>query len=276
MRRIAIVGTGKLARALARSYTRSIVAIAGRDRGRTRAVAALCGAASIPLDELASHPHDILWIATADSAIADVVAHAATIALDWSSRTVVHSSGSMSVDVLQPLAACGATALALHPNVSLRGDEPIPPRTLWGATPEDAASLSSARALLAELDARVVAVPGDRRALYHAAASTASNFSVTLFAAAELLYRRVGFDDAVARELVAAFMQTSIVRAERDGTESTITGPIVRGDHAVVDAQRDAVAASAAELARLFEELARVTERLFVPTDGRARDEGDV
>ena len=101
-------------------------------------------------------------------------------------------------------------------------------------------------------------VAPEDRAAYHAAASIASNFVVTLEAAAERLAATAGVDRAALAPLVRAAVDTW---AEL-GPERALTGPIARGDEATVARQREAVLERTPELAPLFDALVDATRAL--------------
>lgn len=264
MRRIAVVGTGRLATSLVRTFGERIVAVAGRDAARIASLAALVpGARALSIDAIADVELDVLWLATSESALHQCVAEIAAARPSWSGVVVVHSSGAYGIEPVAPFAARGARCLALHPNASLRGDERVPAATIWGATPNDAESIETAHDILGIDADRVIGIVEEHRALYHAAASTAANFSVTLFAMAELLYERAGVGHATAIELVAGFMRTSVARA-RDGARATITGPLARGESDVVTAQEEAIRRYAPELEELFAALVAATRALIL------------
>jgi predicted short-subunit dehydrogenase-like oxidoreductase (DUF2520 family) len=90
----------------------------------------------------------------------------------------------------------------------------------------------------------------------------ASNFLVTLQAAAERLALAAGLEPSEARQLLAPLVRRSVDNWAELGPEAALTGPIVRGDERTVEAQRQAVAAVAPELLDLFDELARQTRAL--------------
>ena len=88
----------------------------------------------------------------------------------------------------------------------------------------------------------------DRRAAYHAAASTASNFLVTLEAAAERLAGGAGLPPDQARTLLAPLVRSTVENWAELGPERALTGPVARGDEETVTSQRAAVADTAPEL----------------------------
>jgi predicted short-subunit dehydrogenase-like oxidoreductase (DUF2520 family) len=105
---------------------------------------------------------------------------------------------------------------------------------------------------------RPMRVAPEDRAAYHAAASIASNFLVTLEAAAERLAGTAGVDRAALAPLVRAAVDTWVEL----GGERALTGPIVRGDEATVERQRAALLERTPELAPLFDALADATRTL--------------
>jgi len=108
---------------------------------------------------------------------------------------------------------------------------------------------------------RAVEIADRDRAAYHAAASVASNFLVTLETAAE----RIGSTTGAGRELLAPLVRATVENWAAQGPAGALTGPIARGDEATVQRQRDAVAARAPDLLPLFDALADATRRLARP-----------
>jgi predicted short-subunit dehydrogenase-like oxidoreductase (DUF2520 family) len=118
-----------------------------------------------------------------------------------------------------------------------------------GAT--DAARAFAER-LAADLGMTPIEVPDADRAAYHAAASIASNFLVTLQAAAEQL---LGHD----REVLVPLVRATVENWAAQGPERALTGPIARGDEVTVQRQRQAIAERAPELLAMFDALADAT-----------------
>ncbi|MEA2350601.1 MAG: hypothetical protein QOG86_1542, partial [Thermoleophilaceae bacterium] len=130
---------------------------------------------------------------------------------------------------------------------------------IGGAT---APALELARRLALDLGMHPVAIEDDDRAAYHAAASIASNFLVTLEAAAETVARGAGIEPEDARRLLGPLVQRTVENWIQMGPEAALTGPVVRGDEATVEAQRAAVADTAPDLLPLFDELVERTRAL--------------
>ena len=190
---------------------------------------------------------------------AEIAAAAACVA---AGPLVGHCSGATGLDVL-----AGHRAFSLHPLMTVTAD--TAPSAFAGAgaavagsTPE---ALGFARDLATALGMRAIEVADEDRAAYHAAASIASNFLVTLEAAAE---RVLGPER---RELLVPLVRATVENWARLGPEQALTGPIARGDELTVARQRQAVAERAPDLAELFEVLAAETRKLAGTGDDEER-----
>jgi predicted short-subunit dehydrogenase-like oxidoreductase (DUF2520 family) len=165
---------------------------------------------------------------------------------------VGHCSGATGLAPLAP-----HEAFSLHPLMTVPRD--AAPGVLTGAgcavdgtTPR---ALAVAEALAAAVGLAPARVAEADRAAYHAAASIASNFLVTLAGAAERLAASAGVDRALLAPLVRAAVDNW---AERGAAEA-LTGPIARGDEETVARQREAVRERAPDLLALFDALADAT-----------------
>jgi predicted short-subunit dehydrogenase-like oxidoreductase (DUF2520 family) len=164
-------------------------------------------------------------------------------------RLVGHVSGATTLAPLAP-----HDAFSLHPLMTVTADAPTD--VFAGAGAAVAGSTPAARAfaeqLAADLGMTAIEVPDEDRAAYHAAASIASNFLVTLEAAAEQL---LGHD----REVLAPLVRATVENWAALGPERALTGPIARGDEATVERQRAAITDRAPELLPMFDALADLT-----------------
>src|SRR5947209_7053410 len=94
-----------------------------------------------------------------------------------------------------------------------------------GSTPR---ALQFAIELARRLGMRPVEIADADRAVYHAAASIASNFLITVEAAAERLAAGVG----VHRELLVPLVRATLENWANLGPSRALTGPVARGDEA--------------------------------------------
>jgi len=229
--RCAVVGRGRLGTALAAGL---------RDAGLT---------VEGPLGRGADPHADVVLLAVPDAEIAA----AAAVLTPRSGLLAGHCSGATTLDALAP-----HEAFSLHPlmTVTAAGAD----FTGAGAAVAGASqrALAVATALAGALGLRPIAVGDADRAAYHAAASIASNFLVTIEAAAERLAATAGVDRAALAPLVRAAVENWAAM----GGERALTGPIARGDEGTVARQRAAVAERTPELLDVFDALADTTRAL--------------
>jgi predicted short-subunit dehydrogenase-like oxidoreductase (DUF2520 family) len=158
---------------------------------------------------------------------------------------VAHVSGGTPLSALDP----HTNRFSIHPLQTLttsRGPEQLD--GAWGAVTADDQDGRERAVWLAEmLGLRPFELADDARALYHAGASIASNFLVTLHRAAAELFERAG----VPAEALVPLMERTI----ENGFE--LTGPIARGDWETVD--RHLAALRGSDLAPLYSALAEAT-----------------
>ncbi len=128
-----------------------------------------------------------------------------------------------------------------------------------GSTPE---ALAFAAGLARVLGMTPFEIDDEGRSAYHAAASVASNFLVTLQAAAERIAAGAGLDPDEARRLLLPLVRRTVDNLAALGPERALTGPVARGDEATVAAQREAVGEAAPELLDLFDQLVHHTRAL--------------
>lgn len=227
--RIAVVGAGRLGTALAAAL---------RDTGRP---------VEGPLHrgEQPSDAATLVLLAVPDGAIAEAAQALAP-------RLAGHCSGATT---LEPLTAAGHEALSLHPLMTVPKDAST---TFAGAGAAVAGSteraLAAATALAALLGMRPVTVDDAHRAAYHAAASMASNFLVTLEVAAERLAATAGVD----RELLVPLVRATVDNWAALGADA-LTGPIARGDTATVERHRAVVAERHPDRLAMWDALAEAT-----------------
>ncbi len=166
---------------------------------------------------------------------------------------VGHCSGATGLDVLAP-----HEAFSLHPlmTVTAAGAQFAGAgAAIAAATPRGSeVAFELARAL----GMRPFMVDDSDRAAYHAAASIASNFLITVEAAAERVAATAGVD----RQVFVPLVRATVENWAALGSERALTGPVARGDAATVEAQRAAVAERAPDLLALFDALVDATHAL--------------
>jgi predicted short-subunit dehydrogenase-like oxidoreductase (DUF2520 family) len=184
---------------------------------------------------------DLVLLCVPDRAIAEVATRLPRG--PW----VAHVSGAPPLSALAP----HIHRFGLHPLQTFtrsRGAEQID--GAWAAvTAETDEARARAWWLADRLGLRAFDLHDDRRVLYHAGATVASNFLVTLYRSASLLFERAGAPP----EALIPLMRRTI----ENGFD--LTGPIARGDWSTVDAHLSAIHAELPDLEPLYRALAQAT-----------------
>lgn len=193
--------------------------------------------------------HDAVLLCVPDGEIATA---AAALSPAWQG-IAGHCSGASDLSVLGD-----RESFSLHPlmTVTPSGAAFAGATAAIDATSERGLELATDLALALGMDP--IRVRAEDRAAYHAAASMASNFLVTLEAAAERLAASAG----VERHRLAPLVRASVDNWLAVGGEQALTGPVARGDRATVERQREAVAARTPELLELFDAMVQATHAL--------------
>jgi predicted short-subunit dehydrogenase-like oxidoreductase (DUF2520 family) len=203
---------------------------------------------------------DLTLLAVPDDALPVVVSAFSSTA--WVGKGVVHTSGAHAAAVLAPLKASGAMIGGLHPAFPFADVETAVER-LHGATfaveAEDEGLRGWLFGLVKALGGRVLMVPPGGKALYHAALVIASNYTVTLYAAAERLLLDLGADREAAAGALNGLLGATVEYLRGEGVPNALTGPLVRADLGTVAAHLRALRAADPALAEVYRALARLT-----------------
>jgi predicted short-subunit dehydrogenase-like oxidoreductase (DUF2520 family) len=236
--RCAVIGAGRLGHALDTALRQ-----AGRE-------------VDGPLGRGADPETDVVLLTVPDQEIAAAAAALTPV----NAQFVGHCSGATT---LEPLT--GREAFSLHPLMTVPSGEANPLDGGAAARGEGAPfagagcaiagsteqALHVARDIAETLHMRPVHVADEDRAAYHAAASIAANFLVTLEGSAERLAATAG----VPRELLVPLAQAALDNWARTGAAEALTGPVARGDEATIARQRAAIEERAPDLLETFDAL---------------------
>ncbi|TAM80753.1 MAG: DUF2520 domain-containing protein [Jatrophihabitans sp.] len=236
--RVGVLGAGRVGGTLGAALARAghdVVAVAAvSEQSRRRAQRLLPGAAILPPDEVVAAA-DLVLLAVPDDELRALVAGLAGAGAWRSGQIAAHTSGAQGIAVLDPAAARGVLALALHPVMTFTGRPEDLDRldgVPFGVTAPDGAR-PVAESLVVEMGGEPVWVPETARPLYHAALSVGSNHLVTVVNDALSLLADAGIGDGP--RLLAPLLSASLDNVLRLG-DAALTGPVSRGDAVTVGA----------------------------------------
>lgn len=258
---VGIVGTGRvgavLGAALGRAGHRLIAASGVSAESRRRAARLLPGVPLLAPDEVVEVAELVLLTVPDDALRALVAGLAATDA--WQAgQMVAHTSGANGIGVLDPAAARGAIALALHPAMTFAGRPEDLDRldgAAFGVTAEQEYR-PVAETLVIEVGGEPVWIPELARPIYHAALSHAANHLVTLLADSMEVLAEAGVDEPA--RMLAPLTGAALDNTLRLG-DAALTGPISRGDARTVAEHISVLRRSAPAILAPYAAMARRT-----------------
>jgi predicted short-subunit dehydrogenase-like oxidoreductase (DUF2520 family) len=259
---VSIIGAGRLGQALAIALQSSgypILALVARHRQKAEKAAALMadskpqprGLAANQLMELP--PTDLVLIATPDDAIEKTARALAIFSVGQSRRTVLHTSGALSSEVLAPLAASGFQTGSIHPLVSI-SDPASGAEALRGAfycLEGTRKAKLLAESIVRDLGGHSFSIKPESKALYHAAAVMASPHLVALFDLATEMLAACGLSKRNAQKVLVPLLESTVNNLKASNSQKALTGTFARGDVATV--RRHLKALSGEELAEALD-----------------------
>jgi predicted short-subunit dehydrogenase-like oxidoreductase (DUF2520 family) len=260
--RVAVIGAGRAGTAIAVLLNRAghrIVGVAGGDQTKARASEHLPGVPVVEPVEAAAAA-DLVLIATPDDAIDTTVRTLAGATAVRAGSWVAHLSGSLGLDVLEPMRSSGGRRLAIHPLQTFpdvgSALERLPGCAI-AVTADDEEGYRFGEGLAADLQGRPFRLADDRRPLYHAAAVFASNYLVVLSAVAETLFAAAGVPDPAAA--MAPLRRATLDNVERLGPARALTGPVARGDAGTIRLHLETLKQHAPDVVPAYVAMARAT-----------------
>jgi len=252
---VGIVGAGAVGSALGLAISRAgwpVVAVASRDAGRRERFAQAVSSARAFVEAPAVVDEaELIFLCVPDDAVAAV---AESIRL-YSGQAMVHTSGFLGAEILQPALAAGSQVGSFHPLVSFTADVERSAAAVRGATIalEGDDRLVGLLADLADaLGAVPVRLPAGAKPAYHAAAMLASGGLVALLDAVATLGSVAGLDEQGSLTVYGRLVEQTLGNARSSGINAALTGPITRGDAGTVAAHLTILRRFAPEVEELY------------------------
>jgi predicted short-subunit dehydrogenase-like oxidoreductase (DUF2520 family) len=260
---LSIIGAGRVGRALGRRLRElgwKIGAVVASSESSARKAVRSIGAgrahAFLTRQVLAAQ---VILITTQDHSVAGIAGELARIgAEELRGKIVLHTSGALSSDVLDPVRRCGAAVGSMHPLQTFSGVG-VPPLEGRVFTIEgDVVAARMARQMARALGAVPVQIDGSKKPLYHAAGALAAGNVLALMEAATRLMAAAGMKRREAVHALLPLTRQVLENFERLGPRAAWTGPLSRGDYGVVAAHTEAMKDMPPEFARAYKEVNRL------------------
>lgn len=263
-----IIGCGRVGRALARLWaqdgTFTVQDVLDRRLEQGHAAVAFIGQGRA-LDAVGQmHGTDAWMLTPPDDQIVACCAELAASGLLKAGNIVFHCSGALPSRDLAPAVACGASVASVHPLKSF-ADPAVAVRTFGGthcAAEGEAAALAVLRPAFERIGGIVSEIDPGFKTIYHAASVIVCNYLTALLETGLRCYEKSGFERETALLMIEPLVRETLDNVFRLGTVNALTGPIARGDHAVVAHQVEALDAWDTRIAAIYQQLGAVAVEL--------------
>lgn len=276
MKRLAIIGPGKVGRTLARRFNDTgafeIGALVARRQETATDAAAFIGAGQVNGDPADA---DIILVPVPDPELESALARLALC--DLKPDTIIaHTSGARGLEAFSSLAGLPVRCVCAHP-VKAFADPERSVATFAGTMVTmdgEASAQTELAAAFQAIGAQTLALPeGIDRTLYHAAIVFMANHLPTLIQAGLETFAHAGISRADGLAITGPILRDTLEAVLERGPAAALTGPVARGDAKTVSRHLEKLAAADADLAALYAALARATANLSAEK-GEASVEG--
>lgn len=269
---IAIVGAGKVGSVLGKVLSANgekIVAVVSRSNRSAAKTGKYVRCRNISTSLAAIPPRTNLVMITTPHRAVEEVAHklAAVAHLDFKKLSVCHASGIQNADVLEPLAAKGATVFSFHPLQTFPRDfEPkdiLPTvKGIYYGVDGNAAAMRKAKQLAAKLKGKTIYIKPEMRTFYHAACVVASNHVTTLLWILEQMFAALKTSEKKFYPVFEPIIMAALQNAARTSPAQSLSGPIARGGVETVSHHFEALQRFASNLVPYYGSMSAETTRL--------------
>ena len=257
MLKLGFIGAGTVGTALSvglSSKGYQVIAVSSQSQTSARKLArAVSGCQASDNNQDVADTAELIFITTPDDTIASVASE-----IQWHrGQSVVHCSGALSTDILEPAKELGARVAAFHPLQTFasvkQAIENIPGSTF--AVEAEEPLLSTLKDIATALDGHWIELKANDKVAYHAAAVIACNYLVTLVKLATDLWQSFNIPQSQATQALLPLIRGTIHNIDTVGIPQSLTGPIARGDIETIKKHLDALQKIAPDLLSIYQEL---------------------
>jgi predicted short-subunit dehydrogenase-like oxidoreductase (DUF2520 family) len=274
-----IIGCGAVGQTLGRLFKEAKVFqigdILNRSLDSARGAAAFIGAGR-PVSGFAEmRPADLYFIAASDDGIAGCAAGLAASGLVVPGSIVCHLSGALPSSVLAPIAERGGSVASVHPVKSFADplDSVAGFAGTWCGIEGDSAAVACLSDAFGAIGGKIFSLDARYKTVYHAGSVLVCNYLSALIEAGVRAYQKGGLPRQTALEVMEPLVRGTVENIFRAGTVQALTGPIARGDCAVVARQLEALDDWDSGIALIYRALGRMALELSQQRGGASDDD---
>ena len=287
---LSVVGAGRVGRTLGRRLRErgwNIGAVVTRSASTARAAVRAIGAgkplawsrvtaknskhgSSPDLDSIFAA--DVIFVTTADDVLPEVAHTLARVAgTKCRGKIILHTAATLDRSALAPFARHGATVGSLHPMQAFGGSVMPNLKGVIFAVEGDPKARRVAQSIAKSLGGVPVAIDTRDKPIYHASAVIAAGSMYATIEAGLQLLTRIGFTRARAEQTLFPLVRQILDNIERIGPRAAWTGPLSRGDYAIVARHARALRKYPREFRAAYAVLALLAGRALARNSSAAR-----
>ena len=272
-RTVSIVGGGRVGRTLGKCLRElgwQIGAVVTRSDATARAaVRAIGGGTGYSVIGREALDASVIFLTTPDDLLAPTAAELARLGREaCRGKIVLHTSGALDRTILKPLARHGAATGSLHPMQTFSGrNTPKLQGTIFGVEGDPQARRVAA-SIARSLGGIPIVIDRRNKPAYHASAIMVAGHALGLVEAATQVLTGLGFPRRRALQTLLPLIRQVLDNFERLGPHASWTGPVTRGDYAVVARHMKALRRYPPEFHQAYATLARLSVRVLSEKPG--------
>jgi predicted short-subunit dehydrogenase-like oxidoreductase (DUF2520 family) len=268
MKTLNVIGAGRVGRTLAslwaEKHTFAVQDLLDGTIEGARSAVAFIGDGKPAADITDMRSADVWMLTTPDRHIAPCSKKLASSGLLRAGDIVFHCSGSTTSAELSAALPAGASTASVHPLKTFANPR-VAVRTFAGtycASEGERAALDVLNPAFERIGGRVSEIDPRFKTVYHAASVMVCNYLTALMEAGLRCYERAGMTRDVASAMIEPIVRETIDNIFELGPAHALTGPIARGDDAVVERHLEALTAWDLRMAVIYRDLGRVALEL--------------
>jgi predicted short-subunit dehydrogenase-like oxidoreductase (DUF2520 family) len=201
-----------------------------------------------------------IFITTQDHFIANLANELSRLKVDWKDKIVLHCSGTLPSEILEPVRRLGARVAAIHPIYSFSED---PRRNqnlneIWFDGEGDQEAIASIKSLVTpKKKPRFFEVTPAQKIALHLATVFYSNFYVALAQMSSELLAGMELSDKDAFTMLAPLLLASHQQVLENGPSQALTGPLKRGDEITIATHLNYLRSNHPEYLEIYIQLSR-------------------
>lgn len=236
MNTVSIIGAGRLGTSLACALSKKgfrVKALSCKKDSSAKESRKIIGQGRPSTDNIqTAAAAELVLICLPDEEIRRVVDELSSSSISWPGKLVIHCSGILPAAILDPLKDKGAMTGSLHPVQSFPQKKTGPNhfKNIYFGLEGRGRALALIKKIVRKLGGQPFILEANNKPLYHAACSTASNFSVALLHMAVSMLKEVGLKQEKALRVLFPLIKGTLHNVRKFDISASLTGPIVRGD----------------------------------------------